>query len=38
MSEAGFGPVYRDAAGFRKVIDEYAKLTSVIIEENGLGK
>lgn len=38
MSEAGYGPVYRDAAGFSKVIDEYAKLTSVIIEENGLGK
>lgn len=36
MSAAGFEPVYRDAAGFQKVIDSYSELTSVIIEENGL--
>ncbi|MEM7319591.1 MAG: tripartite tricarboxylate transporter substrate binding protein [Pseudomonadota bacterium] len=38
MMSAGFDPVYRDAAGFKNVIDSYATLTSVIIEEEGLGK
>lgn len=38
MKAAGFDPVFRDAAGFKAVIDSYSKLTSVIIEEANLGK
>ncbi len=38
MRAAGFEPVYRDAEGFQAIVDSYASLTSVIIEEAGLGK
>ncbi|MGP1255857.1 MAG: tripartite tricarboxylate transporter substrate binding protein [Kiloniellales bacterium] len=38
MSGAGFQPVFRDAAGFQQIVDDYAALTSKIIEESGLGQ
>ncbi|MGO2236836.1 tripartite tricarboxylate transporter substrate binding protein [Marinomonas sp. UCMA 3892] len=38
MKNSGFVATYRDAAGFKFVIDNYAKLTSVIINEEGFGK
>lgn len=36
MEAAGFAPTYRDAAGFQFVVDNYATLTSAIIDEAGL--
>ena len=36
MEAAGFTPTFRDAKGFRFVIDNYARLTSVSIEQSGL--
>ncbi len=38
MKAAGYTATYRDAAGFKFVIDNYSSLTSVIIDEAGLGK
>ncbi|PHQ60746.1 MAG: hypothetical protein COC08_06900 [Maribacter sp.] len=38
MLAAGYKPIYRDAAGFSAVVNAYAEQTSVIIDENGLGK
>ncbi|MGO4852203.1 tripartite tricarboxylate transporter substrate binding protein [Phaeovulum sp. W22_SRMD_FR3] len=38
MTEAGFDPVYRDAAGFQKIIDSYTVLANAIIDENGLAQ
>lgn len=38
MSGAGFKPVFRDAAGFQQIVDDYAVLTTTIIEDSGLGQ
>lgn len=38
MQAAGYSPTFRDAEGFKFVVDSYADQTSVIIEEAGLGK
>lgn len=38
MQAAGYSPTFRDAEGFKFVVDSYAEQTSVIIEEAGLGK
>lgn len=38
MQAAGYSPTFRDADGFKFVVDSYAEQTSVIIEEAGLGK
>ncbi|TQV81798.1 tripartite tricarboxylate transporter substrate binding protein [Denitrobaculum tricleocarpae] len=38
MKAAGYDPVFRDAEGFKAVVDSYSKLTSVIIDEANLGK
>lgn len=38
MKAAGYTATYRDAAGFKFVIDNYSSLTSAIIDEAGLGK
>ncbi|WP_339851042.1 tripartite tricarboxylate transporter substrate binding protein [Roseovarius nubinhibens] len=38
MQAAGYAPTFRDAEGFKFVVDSYADQTSVIIEEAGLGK
>nr|WP_306267081.1 tripartite tricarboxylate transporter substrate binding protein [Pararhizobium sp. IMCC3301] len=38
MKSAGYVATYRDAEGFQFVVDNYSKLTSVIIDEAGLGK
>lgn len=38
MESAGYSPTFRDAEGFKFVVDSYADQTSVIIEEAGLGK
>ena len=38
MKSAGYTATYRDPAGFQFVVDNYSKLTSVIIDEAGLGK
>ncbi|QYX57596.1 tripartite tricarboxylate transporter substrate binding protein [Roseovarius sp. SCSIO 43702] len=38
MESAGYTPTYRDAEGFQFVVDNYADLTSVIIDEAGLGQ
>lgn len=37
MEAAGFQPVYRDAREFRKVIDDYKRLTDKVIAAHGLG-
>ena len=38
MSGAGYRPVFRDAAGFQQIVDDYAALTAKIIDESGLGQ
>ncbi|WP_370211665.1 Bug family tripartite tricarboxylate transporter substrate binding protein [Roseovarius sp.] len=38
MQAAGYSPTFRDAEGFKFVVDSYADQTSVIIEEAGRGK
>ena len=38
MTSSGYEPTYRDADGFKFVIDNYSGLTSVIIDEAGLGQ
>lgn len=38
MKAAGFIPTFRDAEGFRFVIDNYARLTSISMEQSALAK
>jgi len=38
MKASGYIATYRDPAGFNFVVDNYSKLTSVIIDEAGFGK
>lgn len=38
MKASGYIATYRDPAGFKFVVDNYANFTSVIIDEAGLGK
>ena len=37
MKSSGYLATYRDSAGFKSVVDNYSKLTTVIIEEGGFG-